>query len=126
MFSKLKRFFNKEESPEKKKWNKLWELYGNDKWNDPIFYLCDYDSGINGEGHLCFFENNEDCLCKYSEELKKVMPEELYKNYNRALRAFERNIEAEKICSEADAYFYEHEADIIKVIQSYANTLELS
>lgn len=126
MVLKLRRFFNKEESLEKKKWNKLWEVYGNGEWNDPIFYLCDYDSCINGEGHLCFFENNEDCLSKYSEELKKVMPDELYKNFDRALRAFERKIDEETICSEADAYFYEHEPDIIKVIQSYANTLELS
>ncbi len=126
MFSRLKRFFTKKESTENKKWNKLWELYGNSEWNDPIFYLCDYDSGINGEGHLCFFDNNQDCLSKYSEELKKVMPDELYKNFARALRAFELGIDAEKICSESDDYFYEHEPDIIKIIQSYANTLELS
>lgn len=126
MFSKRKRFFKKEELPERKKWNRLWELYGNGERNDPVFYLCDYDSGINGEGHLCFFENHADCLGKYSEELKKTLPDELYENFDKALRAFERKTEAEKICTEADAYFYEHESDIIKAIQAYANTLEFS
>lgn len=126
MFSKRKRFFKKEELPERKKWNRLWEIYGNGEWDDPVFYLCDYDSGINGEGHLCFFENHADCLGKYSEELKKTLPDELYENFDKALRAFERNMKAEKICTEADAYFYERESDIIKAIQAYANTLEIS
>ena len=137
MFAKLKKLFTKkdskketkkdtnEESLENKKWNKLWQLYSDGEWDDPIFYLCDYDSGINGEGHQDFFANHRDCLDKYNEELKKMLPEDLYLNFFGALQAFRQEEIESDIYEEADDYFFSHEAEIEQILQEYANTLEI-
>lgn len=113
------------------KWNKLWELYGNGKWDNPIFYLCDYESGINGEGHFGFFFNTgnsqENGLQTYCVELRKVFPNDLYDNFNKAYQCWLQgdDEQSEKACNVADEFFYQNENKIIEILQRYANTLEI-
>lgn len=135
MFHKLKSLFSKKDkliesvklSENEMKWNKLWDLYSNSTWNNPIFYLCDYDSGINGEGHFCFFDNKGNEMKTYVEELKKVLPENLFDNFNKAYQIWLRgnDEQTEKHCEVADDFFYQNENTIIEILQQFANTLEI-
>ena len=57
-----------------KKWNKLWELYesgelANIDYN--TFVLCEYESGVNGEGHSGWFFNIENTEGK--DEINKFL-----------------------------------------------------
>lgn len=36
-------------------WNVLWDNWSNGKLEEPYASLCTYSSGINGDGHHCFF-----------------------------------------------------------------------
>lgn len=134
MFKKPKTLFSKKSKPIKIakqteseiKWNKLWELYGEGKFDNFIFYLCDYYSGISGEGHFCFFDNKENELKTYDEELRKVLPEDLYDNFDKAYQIWLRgdDEQTENACSIADNYFNQNENRIIEILQQNANMPE--
>ena len=114
------------------KWNKLWDLYGSGELaeNDyNTFILCDYESGVNGEGHSGWFfniENTEgkEAINKILYALEEVLPTHLYDNLNKAFRSYGTEDE-EDICDLADNYFYEHEQVIIEYLQGVANRLDL-
>ena len=107
------------------KLNKLWALYDNgelEKQNADIFVLCEYESGINGEGHSGFFFNNEENLSNYHEILVRTLPSDLRENFERAYQSYGTDTE-DDICDTADSYFYAHEQSIIDILQDYANQL---
>ena len=107
------------------KLNKLWALYDNgelEKQNADIFVLCEYESGINGEGHSGFFFNNEENLSNYHEILVRTLPSDLRENFERAYDSYGTDKE-DDICDTADSYFYAHEQSIIDILQDYANQL---
>ena len=107
------------------KMNRLWDLYANgelEKQNADIFVLCEYESGINGEGHSGFFFNNEENLSNYHEILVRTLPSDLRENFERAYQSYGTDTE-DDICDTADSYFYAHEQSIIDILQDYANQL---
>ncbi len=91
------------------------------------FVLCDYESGVNGEGHSGWFDNTENTegkeeLNNWLSELEQVLPAHLYDNLYKAFQSYGTEIEDDR-CSEADNYFYEHEQEIIDHLQGVANNL---
>jgi len=122
----------KELTEGQKKWNKLWEMYGSGELagtDFKTFVLCDYESGVNGEGHSGWFfniENAEGCeainICLSALEI--VLPAHLYDNLSKAFQSY--GTEKEDVhCEEADKYFYQHEQEVIDYLQSVANNLEM-
>ena len=108
------------------KLNKLWALYDNgelEKQNADIFVLCEYESGINGEGHSGFFFNNEAHLSDYHETLVRALPADLRDNFERAYQSYGTDAE-DDTCDTADSYFYAHEQGLIDILQDYAHTLQ--
>ena len=108
------------------KLNKLWALYDNgelEKQNADIFVLCEYESGINGEGHSGFFFNNEESLSNYREIIARLLPADLRENFERAYQSYGTDTE-DDTCDTADSYFYAHEQGLIDILQDYAHTLQ--
>ena len=125
MFSFFKKKKVVELTQEQKNWNKVWELYETgelEKINPDIYALCEYESGINGEGHSGFFCNNEDELSKFEKALKNILPSKLYENFDKALKSYETESEDE-ICEMADDYFYDNEQEVINILQTFANEI---
>lgn len=125
IFSKKKK--SVELTDEEKSWNKLWELYSNgelDSIDHGIYCLCEYDSGVNGEGHSGFFCNSDNCdtLDDLIGTLKTVLPESHCLNLMAAYEAYETDNE-DGVCEKADDFFYENEEDILKILQSFADNL---
>ena len=123
---------NVELSEAQKKWDKLWDMYGSgelEKTNYSAFIVCDYESGVNGEGHsgwLFNIENTEgtDAINTILSVLENILPAHLYDNLNKAFHSYGKENEDE-VCESADDYFYEHEQEVIEYLQGVANNLEL-
>jgi len=102
--------------------DKLWEMYGKNTLTGDIFYLLDYEGGINGEGHHCYFDNNEDNLDKISEALRNYLSDEFYELVHNAIVAYVNEHDDVSIkCDVADEYFHKHEKEIMDIIEKYAN-----
>ena len=120
-------FFRKkkiEPTYEQQKWNQLCNLYCNglEELNKDMYILFEYDNGINGEGHSCFFSNNEEELHEYADSLKKTLPPKLFDSFIKAYNSYNTDNEVEA-CDAADDYFNDHEQEIIEILQGYANSL---
>lgn len=108
------------------KLNKLWDMYASgelEQKNKDTYVLCDYESGVNGEGHSGFFFNNEEDLPDYKSVLKNVLPTDMYTNFLKAYQSYNSDNE-EEICEAADDYFYQYEQKVIAILQEYANGLD--
>ena len=62
------KLFKKKKRPElteaQRKFNKLWHMYASGKLTESapgIYALCDYEGGVNGEGHSGWFSKTENC-----------------------------------------------------------------
>lgn len=123
MFSFFKKKKPAQLTQEQINWNRVWELYDSgelEQINADIYALCEYESGINGEGHSGFFCNNEDSLHDFEKTLKNILPQKFFEIYLEALRSYETDSE-EEVCEMADDYFYSHEQEIIDIIQNFAD-----
>ena len=130
------KLFGRKKQPElteaQKKWNKLWEMYGSGelaKTDYNTFVLCEYESGVNGEGHSGWFFNTEntegkEAINKSISALENILPAHLYDNLKKAFHSYGTENEDE-VCESADDYFYEHEQEVIEYLQGVANNLEL-
>ena len=119
----FKLFKKGSERSDEKNMNRLWDRYADgrlEKENYGMYVLCDYDGGVNGEGHSGFFFNNEAVLPHYTAELSRILPPELYENYLTAYHSYGTDSEDE-VCEQADQFFYAHEQQIIDIEQKYAN-----
>ena len=47
----------KEQPTEELKWNKMWDLWAEEKASSPYAELMTYESEINNGGHMQFFDN---------------------------------------------------------------------
>lgn len=129
--------FNKKqkELPEKvQKWNKMWELWENDEATSPYAELMTYESEVNNGGHEQFFDNvsNVDDLDAVVKQLYSALPTILHDNLKLAHEAYLRlgddyddTDELDSICDECDDVFYENEALLIKLLEEYADRIEL-
>ena len=79
-------------SEEELKWNKMWDLWADEKLEEPISSLLTYDSAIQGEGHYCFFDNldEEKEIKKVIKNLKKILSNELYNNLEKAYENYKK------------------------------------
>ena len=107
-------------------WNRLWEAYGSGKLDEidhGAYLLCEYESGINGDGHSCYIfncVNGGQDMPAMLDELKKVLPQQFYEYFKKAYDSNETDKEDE-ICTAADDYFYKNEEEIIGILQKVAD-----
>ena len=114
------------------KWNKMWELWTEEKTKSPYNELMTYQSEINNGGHSQYFCNvdNVSDLKKEMSALEEILTPLLRENLQKAYKADlileeKEDEEAEEILDQCDDVFYENEEQINRILQEYANTLEI-
>ena len=115
------------------KWNKMWELWTEEKTKSPYTELMTYQSEINNGGHSQYFCNvdNVSDLKKEMSALEEILTPLLRENFQKAYKAHlileekEDDQNAEEILDQCDDVFYENEEQINHILQEYANTLEI-
>ncbi len=135
-FDFLKKFFQKKEEEltiEAQKWNKMWDLWVEEEADSPYAELMTYQSEVNNGGHMQFFDNvsNTDDLPKNVEVLYSILTGTLRENIEKAYNAFlaydenDENDTISEIMDECDDVFYANESEIERILQEYADTIEL-
>ncbi len=125
MFLKRKKKY--EPTEEEKRWNKLWDMYADGELDDishEIYCLCDYEGGVNGEGHSGYFSNNEDDLADIIGTLSKILPKNHCDNLMSAYKSYNTDDEDE-ICDKADDFFYDNEQEVLDILHEFVNGLTL-
>ncbi len=113
------------------KWNKMCDMYGEGTLPSPYYEMFDYDSGIQGEGHYCYFDNCGDDLNKIIDVLMNNLPSVLKENLKKAYDCYNRleNESAleddENAIEKCNSVYYSNEELIKNILQEYANTLSL-
>lgn len=105
--------------------NRLWDIWASgelERSNYEIYVLCDYEAGVNGEGHSGFFFNNEEHLLDYHDVLLRLLPPDLKANFEQAFQAYGTDTE-EETCEIADSAFFANEQELKEILQEYANRL---
>lgn len=117
---------------EQLKWNKMWELWTEEKTKSPYTELMTYQSEINNGGHSQYFCNvdNVSDLKKEMSALEEILTPLLRENLQKAYKADlileeKEDEEAEEVLDQCDDVFYENEEQINRILQEYANTLEI-
>ena len=118
---------------EQLKWNKMWELWTEEKADSPYAELMTYQSEINNGGHDQYFTNVENIsdLNKEISALEQILSAELKNNLNKAYKAYlilekkEEDEEAEETLEQCDDVFYENEEEINRLLEEYACKIEL-
>ena len=117
---------------EQLKWNKMWELWTEEKTKSPYTELMTYQSEINNGGHSQYFCNvdNVSDLKKEMSALEEILTPLLRENLQKAYKADlileeKEDEDAEEILDQCDDVFYENEEHINRILQEYANTLEI-
>lgn len=118
---------------EQLKWNKMWELWTEEKADSPFAELMTYQSEINNGGHDQYFTNVENTgdLRKEMSVLEQILSEKLNDNLNKAYKAYlvleekEEDKKAEEILGQCDDVFYENEEEINHALEEYASGIEL-
>ena len=118
---------------EQLKWNKMWELWTEEKVDSPYAELMTYQSEINNGGHDQYFTNVENTsdLNKEISALEQILSAELKNNLNKAYKAYlilekkEEDEEAEETLEQCDNVFYENEEKINRLLEEYACKIEL-
>lgn len=129
MFKKKKA----ELTEEQLKWNKMWELWTEEKVDSPYAELMTYQSEINNGGHSQYFTNVENTgdLKKDILALETILSVKLKANLNKAYKAYlvleekEDDEKAEEILEQCDDVFYENEEEINHALKEYASKTEL-
>ena len=133
LFSWLKR---KKPLPiEAQKWNKMWELWVEEKTATPYTELMTYQSEVNNGGHMQFFDNvsNTADLAQHIEALKTVLCGVLKENITVGYDAYleyeslgePEDEKFEQIFDRLDEVFYEYESEIEQILKDYAATFEV-
>ena len=118
---------------EQLKWNKMWELWTEEKVDSPYAELMTYQSEINNGGHNQYFTNVENIsdLNKEISALEQILSAELKNNLNKAYKAYlilekkEEDEEAEETLEQCDDVFYENEEEINRLLEEYACKIKL-
>ncbi len=128
-------FFKKKKvklTEEQCKWNKMWDLWAEEKAESPYAQLMTYQSEINNGGHDQYFANVENTVDLQNEisVLETILPvihkDNLQKAYKAYLALKEKEDEhAEEILEQCDNVFYEHETELNCVLEEYAQKIEL-
>ncbi len=118
---------------EQLKWNKMWELWTQEKVESPYAELMNYSGDVNSGGHGYYFEclDFEGDLKKDLSELEKILSHKLSDNLKKAYQAYlalkekENDKNAEEILERCDDVFYENEEEINNTLEEYASKIEL-
>lgn len=118
---------------EQLKWNKMWELWTEERVKSPYAELMTYQSEINNGGHSQYFCNVENVsdLQKEMSELQIILTPILSENLKKAYKAYlileenEEDENAEEILEQCDDIVYENEEQINHLLEEYANELEI-
>ncbi len=118
---------------EQLKWNKMWELWTEEKVESPYAELMTYQSEINNGGHYQYFSNVENVsdLPKEIFELEKILTPDLTMNLQKAYKAYQvleendDDEETEETLEHCDDVFYDNEKQINLMLQEYANKFEI-
>ena len=114
------------------KFNKMWELWTEEKAESPYAELMTYQSEVNNGGHSQYFCNVENVgdLQKEMAELGGILPFDLNENLQKAYQAHlilekTEDEKAEEIMERCDDVFYENEQIINQLLEKYAEKIEL-
>ena len=118
---------------EQLKWNKMWELWTEEKAESPFAELMTYQSEINNGGHSQYFTNVENTgdIQKDMSSLETILHKKMNTNLKKAYKAYlvleekEEDEKAEEILEQCDNVFYELEEEINHVLEEYASKIEL-
>ncbi len=130
MFSFFKK--NRVKLTEKElKWNKMWELWAEERTDSPYSELMTYQSEVNNGGHEQYFDNvsNTKDLKKEMLSLKTILPPQLSATLEQAYTAYltlEKNDDeqAEETIKQCDDMFYKMEEEINRILEEYAAKIE--
>ncbi len=129
-------FFKKRKSElsrEQKKWNKMWDLWAENRADTPYAEVMTYQSEVNNGGHDQYFLNVEQTGDLQAEIsiLENVLSEELRSNLLTAYDAYqmladmESDEEWEAILERCDDVFFKNEEEINRILKAYAAKIEL-
>ena len=133
-------FFNlfkkkkKEQPIEELQWNKMWDLWVEEKASSPYAELMTYESEVNNGGHMQFFDNvsNTSDLSQVISSLYTILSDILKKNLEKAYNAYleyegidEQEDKLDESLDECDNVFYDNESSIETILKEYAKTIEL-
>ena len=131
----LLNFFKQEKvklTEEQCKWNKMWDLFAEEKAESPYAQLMTYQSEINNGGHDQYFTNVENIADLQNEisVLETILPVIHRDNLRKAYKAYlvlkeKDDEEAEKILEQCDDAFYENETELNCILEEYAQKIEL-
>ena len=119
-------------SDEQEKWNKMWNLWEENRADTPYAELMTYQSEINNGGHDQYFLNVENTgdLQKEMATLETVLSEKLQKNLHDAYDAYrilaDRGFdeEAEAVLEQCDDAFYKSQEEVNDILKEYAAKME--
>lgn len=120
-------------SHEQKKWNKMWDLWAENRADTPYAEVMTYQSEVNNGGHDQYFFNVEQTGDLQAEIsiLENVLSEELRSNLLTAYDAYqmladkESDEEWEAILEGCDNVFFKNEEEINRILKEYASKIEL-
>lgn len=114
------------------KFDKMWDLWAEDKLDLPCAKLMKYESEINNGGHSQYFFNVANCgdLAAEVKAVLSMLPEPLRENLARAYTAFSEQDDIsdginDELFEECDDVFYKHEQLIIDIIYEAARNFEM-
>lgn len=116
---------------EEQRWNKIWDLWADEKAASPYQELMTYHSEVMNGGHGFYFLNLEpDRLKKELKTLENILPPAHIDNLNRAYKAYlildQREDESSEITlEECDEFFFNNEQDLNIILAEYASIIEL-
>ncbi len=130
-------FFKKKKenklTEEQIKWNKMWDLWTEEKIGSPYQELMTYQSEINNGGHSQYFTNTENCgdIEKELSALYQLLSPELISNLQDAYQAYlileekDDDKEAEETLEQCDEIYYENEEQITHLLEEFSNKMVL-
>ncbi len=117
---------------EQLKWNKMWELWTEEKVESPYAELMTYQSEINNGGHSQYFTNIENVsdIQKEMSQLEKILPSLLSANLRIAHQSYVKLEEndgdenSERILKRCDNTFFQNEEEINNILEKYASEIK--
>ena len=115
---------------EQLKWNKMWELWTEEKAETPYAQLMTYQSEVNNGGHDQYFTNVENItdLQKEISVLETILPIKHLNNLQTAYKAYmalKEDENAAEILEQCDDVFWENEEELNRILEGYAATIVL-
>lgn len=108
------------------RYNRMWDRWAEGKIGSPFAELMTYQAEVNNGGHSQFFHNVNvrGALKKTVMELNKILPENHKRNLKLAYDTYKRcgddYEKSDPILDKCDDFFYENEATINSILESFS------